>query len=143
MGDPRDGFTCNEDGTSFSSTSKSLEKQYLGVNEEVRSLYFKAHGTYASDTIIRNWYNSIDLTSTGGHNTDGSKTSFYDIPSWVKDVDDLAEHWGLKGDEFNCLKAIVGISLGARHSGTSPKRDANKLLHYSTRIVARLDKETK
>lgn len=71
--------------------------------------------------------------------SDGSKTDFYDIVD-CKDVDDLAEHWNLRGDEFNCLKSIAGIALGSRHSGTSPIRDANKLLHYAKRIVNRLNK---
>ena len=67
----------------------------------------------------------------------GGKTDFYDC-SGCKDVDDLAEHWDLRGDEFNCLKAIVGIAKGSRHKGTDPVRDANKLIHYANRILNRL-----
>ena len=67
----------------------------------------------------------------------GGKTDFYDIEDCT-DVDDLAEHWDFRGDEFNCLKALVGIAKGARHSGTSPLRDARKLVHYSERILRRL-----
>lgn len=121
--------------------SPSLEKQYGIVSPDMRSLYFRAHGAYDSDDLIYDWYHKI-YTSTAGHNTDGSKTSFYDIPRWVKDVDDLAEYLDLRGDEFNCLKALFGISLGARHEGTSPLRDAKKLDHYSTRIRNRLQRKT-
>jgi len=51
---------------------------------------------------------SLTTTSNGG------KTDFYDIVGCT-DVDDLAEHWDLRGDELNCLKAIAGIALGSRH----------------------------
>lgn len=74
------------------------------------------------------------------HNTDGSKTSFYDCKG-CEDVDDLAEHWELKGDEFNCLKAIVGIAKGSRHDGTTPLRDAKKLVHYANRILKRIEND--
>ena len=121
--------------------SPSLEKQYSIVNAEMRSLYFKANGVYGSDDQVFNWYHSIEANENTTVST-GGKTDFYDIKGCL-DVDDLAEHWGLKGDEFNCLKAIVGIAKGSRHAGTSPKRDANKLLHYAQRIVNRLNKDSK
>ena len=79
------------------------------------------------------------------HNTDGGKTDFYDTGD-SKNVDDLAEHWELLGDEFNCLKAIVGIakqrsSGTTRHKGTDSNRDANKLLHYAKRIQKRINND--
>ena len=71
------------------------------------------------------------------HNTDGGKTSFYNIDG-CNDVDDLCEHWGLSFNEGNCLKAIVGIAKSrsgiVRHKGTSAARDAKKLVHYANRI---------
>ena len=71
------------------------------------------------------------------HNTDGSKTSFYDVGDCL-DVDDLCEHWNLSFAEGNCLKALVGIAKARsgemRHQGTSDKRDAKKLVHYACRI---------
>lgn len=89
-------------------------------------------------------YNNAELVDVKGirkkHNTDGSKTSFYDCKG-CEDVDDLSEHWELKGDEFNCLKAIVGIAKGSRHSGTSPLRDAKKLVHYANRILKRIEND--
>lgn len=121
--------------------SPSLEQKYLGemvISPQEREEFYSAVGEYGSDIQVHNW-----LKSKPVHNTDGSKTSFYDIPELVKDVDDLAEYWNLKGDEFNCLKAIAGIALGSRHSGTSPLRDAKKLQHYASRIVARLEKASK
>lgn len=73
---------------------------------------------------------------------DGSKNKFYEIPEWVKDLDDLSEYLDLRGDEFNCLKAIYGVAKsrqGAnRHSSTGIKRDSNKLLHYAQRVQARI-----
>lgn len=112
------------------------------VTPEIRALHLDLTGMRSSDEDIWKWYcerlftkPSVSVTSTGG------KTDFYNIEG-CKDVDDLAEHWNLRGDEFNCLKAIAGIALGSRHLGTSPIRDANKLLHYAQRIVARLNKET-
>ena len=79
------------------------------------------------------------------HNTDGGKTTFYDIEN-CKDVDDLSEYWDLRGDEFNCLKAVVDIAKSregkVRHKGTSAIRDAKKLVYYSQRILKRLEKES-
>ena len=76
--------------------------------------------------------------------SDGGKTDFYDLKG-CKDVDDLAEMLDLRGDEFNCLKAIFGIAIArktgnSRHDGTSIQRDANKLAHYSVRIQERTHK---
>lgn len=124
--------------------SPSLEKQYLSgrVDPEMRELHFKATGEYSDDFTIYSWYHSLGSIPQHTHNTDGSKTSFYNIPDWVKDVDDLAEYWDLRGDEFNCLKALAGIALGSRHSGTNPMRDANKLVHYANRIKSKLEKAT-
>ena len=74
--------------------------------------------------------------------SDGSKNKFYEIPSWIKDLDDLSEYLDLRGDEFNCLKAIYGIAKArqgtSRHSSTGIKRDSNKLLHYSQRVQKRI-----
>ena len=79
--------------------------------------------------------------SLNTHNTDGSKTNFYDV-NGCEDVDDLAEHWKLYGDEFNVLKALVGIAKARqgheRHGGTDSKRDTKKLLHYAQRINKRV-----
>ena len=72
--------------------------------------------------------------------SDGGKTDFYDIGN-AKDVDDLCEHWSLKFDEGNCLKAIVGIAKGSRHSGTNNLRDARKLVHYANRILKRIEND--
>ena len=74
---------------------------------------------------------------------DGGATNYYDVKD-CKDVDDIAELLDLRGDEFNCLKAIFGIAIArktwnARHDGTSPKRDAKKLKHYANRIEARIN----
>jgi hypothetical protein len=124
----------------------SLRDEYLGVlTPNIRLDYFSATGNYGSDAEILNWYSSTSPSINPcihiPHNTDGGKTTFYDIEH-CKDLDDLSEHWVLKSDEFNCIKAIAGIALGSRHPGTSPKRDANKLLHYAKRIVARLNKDS-
>lgn len=74
--------------------------------------------------------------------SDGGKTDHYDIEN-CKDLDDLAEFLELRGDEFNCMKALFGIAIErksgeSRHNGTSSQRDARKLLHYSTRIEKRI-----
>lgn len=61
---------------------------------------------------------------------DGSKNSFYAIPEWVEDLDDLAEYLKLDGFEFNILKSLW-VHIGTRHSGTDEKREINKCLHYS------------
>lgn len=78
-----------------------------------------------------------ETKSFNTHNTDGSKTNFYDV-NGCKDVDDLCEHWGLSFAEGNCLKALVGIAKArggeVRHDGTSAKRDAKKLVHYARRV---------
>ena len=70
---------------------------------------------------------------------DGKKNSFYTIPDWVKDVDDLAEYLNLSFDEGNILKSLW-TKLGNRHSGTNPMREANKCLHYAGRRQKRYEK---
>ena len=77
--------------------------------------------------------------------SDGSKTDYYNIPDWVRDVDDLAEWLDLGFDGGNCLKAIFGIAIArktnkTRHNGTSISRDAKKLKHYANRIDKRINK---
>ena len=61
---------------------------------------------------------------------DGLKNNFYKIKKWVSDCDDLGESLNLSGFTFNILKALFGLNE-SRHSGTSPIRDSNKLLHYA------------
>lgn len=112
---------------------------------DIRSAYFKHTGMYSNDDVILTWfYDNVvmfgDLPQEHPVSS-GGPTDFYDIKN-CKDVDDIAEHWDLRGDEFNCLKAIAGIALGSRHSGTSPLRDANKLVHYALRIQSRLEKDS-
>jgi DNA-binding response OmpR family regulator len=62
--------------------------------------------------------------------SDGSKNKFYEIPSWVKDLDDLSEYLNLDPYEFNILKTLW-IHKGKRHSGTNELREINKRLHYA------------
>lgn len=76
--------------------------------------------------------------------SDGGATNHYDLKG-CKDVDELAEMLDLRGDEFNCLKAIFGIAISRRdgkdrHAGTSAMRDAKKLSHYAQRIEKREEK---
>ena len=83
-------------------------------------------------------------TIKGNHNTDGSKTSYYDID--VSDVDTIDINWladklNLSFFQGNVLKSLYGIANPIdRHSGTSSLRDAKKMVFYSQLI---LDKETK
>ena len=72
---------------------------------------------------------------------DGSKNSFYEIPEWVKDCDDLADYLGLDFFQGNILKSIWGISKGNRHSGTSKDRDLNKIIHYANKSKDKLKRE--
>lgn len=78
--------------------------------------------------------------------SDGGKTDYYNIEN-CKDVDDIGEFLDLRGDEFNCLKALFGIAIErksgkSRHNGTSSQRDARKLKHYSGRIERRICNES-
>lgn len=63
---------------------------------------------------------------------DGSKNSFYKIPEWVKDVDDLSEYLQLDPYEFNILKTLW-VNIGERHSGTNQEREINKCIHYANK----------
>lgn len=62
--------------------------------------------------------------------SDGSKNNFYEIPVWVKDLDDLSEYLKLDPYEFNILKTLW-IHKGKRHNGTNELREINKRLHYA------------
>jgi len=82
------------------------------------------------------------------HNTDGGKTSLYNIPDWVKDLDDLAEAWSLSPSEFNAIKAIKGASLIrqgkiGRHAASSsePARDNNKAIYYTQRMLTEYNRK--
>ena len=72
--------------------------------------------------------------------SDGGKNSFYDIPEWVLNVDDLAEYLDLRGDEFNILKSLW-TNIGQRHDATNPLRESKKCLHYADRRFKRLEKD--
>lgn len=65
------------------------------------------------------------------HNTDGSKTNFYNI-AHCEDYDDFAEYLDLDGFEFNIGKSLFA-NLGNRHDATNPQREAKKCLHYAIR----------
>lgn len=63
---------------------------------------------------------------------DGSKNSFYAIPAWVEDLDDLSEYLKLDGFEFNLLKTLW-VNMGDRHTGTNEAREINKRVHYANK----------
>lgn len=73
------------------------------------------------------------------NNENGLKNAFYEIPEWVKDLDDLSEYLELDPYEFNILKTLW-CHKGDRHSGTNKKREANKCLHYASRRIEKLDR---
>ena len=72
----------------------------------------------------------------------GSKNKFYEIPKWVKDLDDLSEYLQLDGFEFNILKTLW-IHKGNRHNGTSKEREINKRLHYAKKSKKKHTRESK
>lgn len=75
-------------------------------------------------------------------NLDGSKNSFYEIPKWIKDLDDLSEYLELDPYEFNILKTLW-IHKGNRHQGTNEKRELNKRLHYSNKSLEKFERLNK
>ena len=111
---------------------------YEEVTPEMRSTHYNATGMMDTDAAILAWYQARKKPSTPI--STGLKTDFYNIDD-CQDVDDLAEHWDLGFDGGNCLKALVGIAKGQRHSGTDAMRDANKLVHYANRIRNRIRKQ--
>jgi len=64
----------------------------------------------------------------------GGNNSFYDIPVWVKNADDLNEYLRATGPLSNITKSLFS-TLGARHSGTDARRDAKKILHYTMTLL--------
>jgi hypothetical protein len=71
---------------------------------------------------------------------DGGKNSFYEIPEWVKDLDDLAEYLQLDGFEFNTLKTLW-INIGMRHTGTTEEREIKKRIHYSNKSLKKMERK--
>jgi len=59
----------------------------------------------------------------------GGYNSFYDIPKEVTNVDQLAKFLKASGPVFNILKSLFGLNKN-RHTGTSSKRDSEKIIHY-------------
>ena len=74
--------------------------------------------------------------------SDGKKNKFYEIPKWVKDLDDLSEYLDLDPYEFNVLKTLW-IHKGKRHDGTNESRELNKRLHYSKKSLKKHKRRTK
>lgn len=70
----------------------------------------------------------------------GLKNSFYQIPEWIKDLDDLSEYLKLDPYEFNILKTLW-IHLGDRHDGTNEVREVNKCIHYSEKRLKKLNRD--
>lgn len=69
----------------------------------------------------------------------GGNNSFYDIPAWVKNADDLNEYLRATGPLSNITKSLFS-TLGTRHAGTSPRRDAKKIIHYAVRHLLWIDR---
>jgi len=84
--------------------------------------------------------------SKATHNTDGSKTTFYDLFEGCTDVDSVMMKNELTGAEFTILKSLVGIIKSRkengvqRHSGTTALRDCRKIEHYVGLIKADLER---
>jgi len=67
-------------------------------------------------------------------NNNGGNNSFYNLPAWVKNADDLNEYLQATGPISNITKSLFSM-LGDRHKGTSQIRDAKKILHYAIRNI--------
>ena len=82
------------------------------------------------------------------HNTDGSKTSFYDIFEGCTDVDSVCEKNNFLWHHGVILKSLVGIVLSStkeltRHSGTDALRDARKIRASIDKIIIGLENDKK
>lgn len=95
------------------------------------------------DTYVEDRYYRIKETKSScevqNSNLDGSKNSFYAIPEWVEDLDDLSEYLELDPYEFNILKTLW-IHKGNRHSGNSEKRELNKRVHYANKSLKKFER---
>jgi len=69
----------------------------------------------------------------------GGNNSFYDIPEWVENADDLNDHLQSSGPLSNIVKSLFS-NIGVRHKGTSLRRDAKKILHYAIRHLMWVDR---
>lgn len=72
--------------------------------------------------------------------SNGLKNSFYEIPSWVEDLDDLSEYLQLDPYEFNTLKTLW-LHKGNRHDGTNELREINKAIHYSNKRLEKFNRK--
>lgn len=78
------------------------------------------------------------------HNTDGGKTTYYDVFDGCTDVDSVMMKLHMTGAEFTILKSLIGIVISrhsghTRHSGTDAERDCNKIIHYAELIKESLN----
>lgn len=81
------------------------------------------------------------------HNTDGGKTTFYDIFEGCTDVDSVCEKNGFLWHHGVILKSLVGLALSQtkgvhRHSGTDALRDAKKIKASIEKVIKMLENET-
>jgi len=137
--DPKDSVVPREQVCS--SCGSSFDYGHGVTNLDTNKVYCSSE--CARDDVGKTAPESIDhQDSEPVHNTDGGKTSLYNIPDWVEDLDDLSEAWELSSAEFNAIKAIKGASLirqgkSGRHAASidKPDRDHKKSIHYTRRIL--------
>ncbi|WP_196232765.1 hypothetical protein [Sinorhizobium meliloti] len=70
--------------------------------------------------------------------SDGGSTSYYNIPEYATDLQDLIEHKRMEFGIGNIFKACY--RLGEK-DGTSKRYDLNKIIFFAQRELARMDRK--
>jgi hypothetical protein len=70
--------------------------------------------------------------------SDGGSTSYYNIPEYATDLQDLIEHKRMEFGLGNIFKACYRFG---DKDGTSKRYDLNKMIFFAQRELARLDRE--
>lgn len=70
--------------------------------------------------------------------SDGGSTSYYSIPEYARDLQDLIEHKRMEFGLGNIFKACYRFG---DKDGTSKRYDLNKIIFFAQRELARLDRE--
>lgn len=70
--------------------------------------------------------------------SDGGSTSYYNIPEYATDLQDLIEYKRMEFGIGNIFKACY--RFGGK-DGTSKRYDLNKIIFFAKRELARMDRE--
>ena len=125
---------------------KDLDRFWINKNNDKKEAYdnfvkeVDSQDEEKTLSVMHDFAKGLKFHNKEEQKNNGLKNSFYKIPDWIKDLDDLSEYLKLDPYEFNILKTLW-IHLGDRHDGTNEAREVNKCIHYSEKRLKKLNRD--